>query len=117
MIKKLIIEHKFTVTKSAQKTALNHFGFTEKEILNEIIGLQTSDFYKSMTSHHDHKLWQDVYKKGIMNLKTYIQSLSQNLKQSQRFAAIPSDGFGTNSKIQIFNQNTVIISFKGNENL
>ncbi|EMJ94164.1 putative toxin-antitoxin system, toxin component [Leptospira alstonii serovar Pingchang str. 80-412] len=92
MIKKLIIEHKFTVTKSAQKTALNHFGFTEKEILNEIIGLQTSDFYKSMTSHHDHKLWQDVYKKEIVNLKTYI-------------------------KIQIFNQNTVIISFKGNENL
>ncbi len=45
-----------------------------------------------MTSHHDHKLWQDVYKKEIVNLKTYI-------------------------KIQIFNQNTVIISFKGNENL
>jgi motility quorum-sensing regulator/GCU-specific mRNA interferase toxin len=26
-----------------------------------IIGLTTFDFYKSMTTHADHRLWQDVY--------------------------------------------------------
>lgn len=25
------------------------------------MGLNPSDFYKSMTTYHDHTLWQDVY--------------------------------------------------------
>lgn len=26
-----------------------------------VLGLATSDFYKSMTTHADHRIWQDVY--------------------------------------------------------
>ncbi|PJZ59590.1 type II toxin-antitoxin system MqsR family toxin [Leptospira adleri] len=92
LVKKLISENKYIITRNAQKTAFERFGFSEEEILKEIIELESMYFYKSMTSHNDHRLWQDVYKKEIINIKAYI-------------------------KIQIVNQNTVIISFKGAEDL
>ncbi len=62
------------------------------EIINEVLKLQNSDFDKSMTSHNNHLLWHDVYKKESDNYKLYI-------------------------KIQILNSNTLIISFKGDESL
>jgi len=27
-----------------------------------VLGLKSADFYKSMTTHADHRLWQDVYR-------------------------------------------------------
>lgn len=27
-----------------------------------VLSLTSADFYKSMTSHADHKIWQDVYR-------------------------------------------------------
>jgi motility quorum-sensing regulator/GCU-specific mRNA interferase toxin len=31
-------------------------------MLEVIAGLKRTDFYKSMTSHIDHRVWQDVYR-------------------------------------------------------
>ncbi|HFL2187994.1 TPA: type II toxin-antitoxin system MqsR family toxin [Pseudomonas putida] len=31
-------------------------------MLEVISGLERTDFYKSMTSHMDHRVWQDVYR-------------------------------------------------------
>ncbi len=90
-IKKLILEGKCYVTKNAQRTALHHFEYSEEDIFNEIINLKLDDFYKSMTSHNDHYLWHDVYKKKINSFHFYI-------------------------KIQILDGNTLVISFKGDEN-
>lgn len=36
-------------------------GMGRQEIVNVIQGLRPGDFYKSMTSHHDRTVWQDVY--------------------------------------------------------
>jgi motility quorum-sensing regulator/GCU-specific mRNA interferase toxin len=36
-------------------------GLTTAEMLAVIAGMRRSDFYKSMTTLHDHKVWQDVY--------------------------------------------------------
>ncbi len=91
-IKNLIIEGKYFITKKAQKTAIEHFGYGEEDILNEILNLENSDFYKSMTSYNNHLLWHDVYKKISNNLNIYI-------------------------KIQILNNSSLIISFKGDESL
>ncbi|MCT8335084.1 type II toxin-antitoxin system MqsR family toxin [Leptospira sp. 85282-16] len=91
-IKELIIEGKFSITKNAQKTAIEQFGYGETEIINEVLNLHNSDFFKSMTSHNNHLLWHDVYKKESNNYKLYI-------------------------KIQISNSNTLVISFKGDENI
>jgi motility quorum-sensing regulator/GCU-specific mRNA interferase toxin len=36
-------------------------GFGRAEMVATIQGMQRSQFYKSMTAHADHRVWQDVY--------------------------------------------------------
>lgn len=48
----------FTVT--ALRGGLS-LGLTEVEMRLVVLSLSRSDFYKSMTTHADHQLWQDVY--------------------------------------------------------
>ncbi len=36
-------------------------GFDSTQILEVVRGLTAKDFYKSMTTHQDHTVWQDVY--------------------------------------------------------
>ncbi len=37
-------------------------GFGRAEIVTTIQTMQRSQFYKSMTAHRDHRVWQDVYR-------------------------------------------------------
>jgi len=37
-------------------------GFDLKGILAVVLALTPRDFYKSMTTHADHRIWQDVYR-------------------------------------------------------
>ncbi len=49
---------------AAAKTALDGgrgMGLTAAEMLAVIASLTRRDFYKSMTSFADHRVWQDVY--------------------------------------------------------
>jgi motility quorum-sensing regulator/GCU-specific mRNA interferase toxin len=48
-----------TVSALAGGAALG-FGF--EEIVAIVAGLTPRDFHKSMTTHADHRLWQDVYR-------------------------------------------------------
>ncbi|AUZ58328.1 Toxin mRNA interferase YgiU [Pseudomonas sp. XWY-1] len=45
-------------------------------MLEVITGLERRDFYKSMTSYADHRVWQDVYRpltvKGYLYLKLSV---------------------------------------------
>lgn len=46
------------------KTALDGgraMGLTTAEMLAVVASLSRHDFYKSMTTHTDHHIWQDVY--------------------------------------------------------
>jgi motility quorum-sensing regulator/GCU-specific mRNA interferase toxin len=46
------------------KTALDggrEMGLTSREMLAVIAGLTGRNFYKSMTTYADHRVWQDVY--------------------------------------------------------
>lgn len=46
------------------KTALDggrEMGLTTTEMLAVIAGLKHRNFYKSMTTYSDHRIWQDVY--------------------------------------------------------
>ena len=36
-------------------------GLTQAQMLGVIARLTQRDFYKSMTTYHDHRVWQDVY--------------------------------------------------------
>ena len=56
------------MTYSARK-GMFELGFNNKDAVNAIQGIKDSDFYKSMTTNNNHKLWQDVYRtlyKGVM---------------------------------------------------
>ena len=48
----------FTLTARRNGFAL---GLTQAEMVAVVLALTAGDFYKSMTSYHDHTLWQDVY--------------------------------------------------------
>lgn len=37
-------------------------GFEFPDVLAVVLALTRSDFYKSMTTHADHTVWQDVYR-------------------------------------------------------
>jgi len=37
-------------------------GFGFEEIVGVVAALTPKDFYKSMTTHADHRIWQDVYR-------------------------------------------------------
>ena len=37
-------------------------GFDFDDMLAVVMGLTMADFYKSMTTHADHRVWQDVYR-------------------------------------------------------
>ncbi|WP_226953020.1 type II toxin-antitoxin system MqsR family toxin [Mesopusillimonas faecipullorum] len=50
--------HAFTLTAINGGRAM---GLTDSDMLAVIASLGRKDFYKSMTTHNDHRVWQDVY--------------------------------------------------------
>ncbi|MDO8787824.1 MAG: type II toxin-antitoxin system MqsR family toxin [Sulfuritalea sp.] len=61
VIKALIQAGKVRSTHAARTGAID-LGLDYAGMLAVVMGLQPSDFYKSMTTHADHTIWQDVYR-------------------------------------------------------
>ena len=59
-----------TVSTLAGGAALG-FGFDE--IVGVIAALTARDFYKSMTTHADHRVWQDVYRPKTPAGEVYLK--------------------------------------------
>lgn len=60
----------------ATKTALDGaalLGFSFPDMKEAIENLEPADFHKSMTSHHDHKIWQDVYRYPAQEVDIYLK--------------------------------------------
>lgn len=51
---------RFAVTGTALRSAAA-LGFTRADMVDVIGTMTPAQFYKSMTSYADHKIWQDVY--------------------------------------------------------
>ncbi|MES2317232.1 MAG: type II toxin-antitoxin system MqsR family toxin [Pseudomonadota bacterium] len=49
-------------TTHAARAGANELGLTFSEMLDVVMTLTPEDFYKSMTTHADHTVWQDVYR-------------------------------------------------------
>jgi motility quorum-sensing regulator/GCU-specific mRNA interferase toxin len=75
LVRKLIKDRKVKVTRSAMVGA-SELGFGFDEMLEVVTMLMPSDFHKSMTTHSDHTIWQDVYrpttKAGAVYLKLTV---------------------------------------------
>jgi len=61
MVKLLIEAGKVRMTASAVAGG-ELLGFDSAAIVDVVIALTPKDFYKSMTTHADHRIWQDVYR-------------------------------------------------------
>ena len=60
-VKTLMSQGKVRTTFSARQGALE-LGLDEHGICAVVVALSDQDFYKSMTTHADHRVWQDVYR-------------------------------------------------------
>jgi len=72
LIKDFVMEHKIKSTASALAGAAS-LGLNFEEMKLILMGLSTSDFYKSMTTHADNKIWQDVYHAEANDVEIYIK--------------------------------------------
>lgn len=48
-------------------------GFDFDGMLAVVLALTLGDFYKSMTTHADHKIWQDVYRPKTAAGEVYLK--------------------------------------------
>lgn len=61
VVKALVAAGKVRTTHSARSGA-TALGLGLSDMLNVVMTLAPADFYKSMTTHADHTVWQDVYR-------------------------------------------------------
>jgi motility quorum-sensing regulator/GCU-specific mRNA interferase toxin len=55
------------------RTGIRAVGMAQADALAVVQGLTRKDFYKSMTTHADHRLWQDVYHGQWNGIALYIK--------------------------------------------
>lgn len=61
IVKAMIKAGNVRTTKAAREGA-TALGFDFDSMIAVIMALTPADFYKSMTTHADHRIWQDVYR-------------------------------------------------------
>ena len=57
----LVSANQFALTHSA-RSGMSRLQCDRNDLKQVLLALTRKDFYKSMTSHADHRLWQDVYR-------------------------------------------------------
>ena len=55
------------------RQSADDLGLDDDGVVAIIQALQPRDFDKSMTSHADHRIWQDVYKPSACNRTLYLK--------------------------------------------
>ena len=61
VVRLFVTAGKVRTTQSARAGAAD-LGLEFQDMLDVVIALTPTDFYKSMTTHADHTVWQDVYR-------------------------------------------------------
>ena len=72
IVKALITEGKVRSTFSALADGAA-LGFDFQGIVAVVLSLTPKDFYKSMTTHADHRVWQDVYRPTTPAGEVYLK--------------------------------------------
>ncbi len=60
-------------TTHAARTGANELGLVFSDMLDVLMALTPADFYKSMTTHADHTVWQDVYRPNTQVGDVYLK--------------------------------------------
>ena len=70
----VVIKNLFAAGKvRATVSALAALGFGFEEIIGVVAAITPRDFYKSMTTQTDHRIWQDVYRPKTPAGDVYIK--------------------------------------------
>jgi motility quorum-sensing regulator/GCU-specific mRNA interferase toxin len=72
VVKALVAAGKVRSTMSAL-TGGAALGFDFEGIVGVVMALAPADFYKSMTTHADHTVWQDVYRANTEAGEVYLK--------------------------------------------
>jgi motility quorum-sensing regulator/GCU-specific mRNA interferase toxin len=72
VVKTLIAEGQVRATASALSGAAA-LGLAFGDMLDVVMSLTIHDFYKSMTTHANHRVWQDVYRPGTHAGDVYLK--------------------------------------------
>ncbi|PRP68563.1 type II toxin-antitoxin system MqsR family toxin [Chromobacterium amazonense] len=72
VVKALVEAGKVRATQSARLGA-TALGFELSDMLAVVTALKPADFYKSMTTHADHSVWQDVYRPSTPAGDVYLK--------------------------------------------
>lgn len=72
VVKEMIGAGKVRSTMSAL-TGGAALGFDFSGMLEVVLALTPADFYKSMTTHADHRIWQDVYRPMTVAGEVYLK--------------------------------------------
>lgn len=72
VVKELITQGKVRATSSAVAGAAA-LGFDFAGIVRVVAALTPADFYKSMTTYADHRIWQDVYRTHTEAGEVYLK--------------------------------------------
>jgi motility quorum-sensing regulator/GCU-specific mRNA interferase toxin len=72
LVKAMVEAGKVRTTMSAREGAAA-LGFDFDGMLGAVMALTPNDFYKSMTTHVDHRLWQDVYRPVTTAGEVYLK--------------------------------------------
>ena len=71
-VKALVRDGRFRSTFSALAGAAS-LGIDLQGILDVVLALKMTDFYKSMTTQADHRVWQDVYRPSTAAGEVYLK--------------------------------------------
>ena len=48
-------------------------GFDRSDVVDRVLALSSDDFFKSMTTYADHRIWQDVYRPTTPSGDVYLK--------------------------------------------
>jgi len=72
-IVKALVEAGKVRTTHAARVGANELGLEFSGMLAVVIALTPADFYKSMSTHVDHTVWQDVYRPSTQAGDVYLK--------------------------------------------
>ena len=72
VVKEMVKAGQVRTTKAAREGGVA-LGFDFDAMLAVLTALTKNDFYKSMTSHADHRVWQDVYRPTTQAGEVYLK--------------------------------------------
>jgi motility quorum-sensing regulator/GCU-specific mRNA interferase toxin len=72
-IVKALVEAGQVRTTHAARAGANELGLEFSDMLAVVMALTPAEFYKSMTTHVDHAVWQDVYRPSTRAGDVYLK--------------------------------------------